>query len=216
MRDPAATIREVGIIPVIRGISAKHVMLTVEALCTGGIPIAEITMTLPNAIELINELSRSVGDKILIGAGTVLDAETAECCIRAGAQFVVSPGVDLETIRIVKKRGRLMLAGALTPTEAIAAWKFGSDFVKVFPCGPVGGAAYIKALKAPLPQIPMIPTGGVTLENAADFMRAGADAIGVGHELISEDALAAKHKSRITDLARRYVTVVREARKNQK
>jgi 2-dehydro-3-deoxyphosphogluconate aldolase/(4S)-4-hydroxy-2-oxoglutarate aldolase len=169
-------------------------------------------MTVPGAVELIEQLAKTSGAEILIGAGTVLDADTAKRCLDAGAQFIVSPGFDLETVRFVKQQGTLMMAGALTPTEVINAWKAGSDFVKIFPCGSLGGAKYLKALKAPLPQVPMIPTGGVNLENAADMIRAGAEALGIGGDLVTASALASGDTQPITDVARAYVGIVREAR----
>ena len=196
----------------VRATSAKHAQLAAEAVCFGGIPIVEITMTVPGAVELIAQLAKTSGAEILIGAGTVLDAETAKRCLDAGAQFVVSPGFDLETVSFVKQQGLLMMAGALTPTEVINAWKAGSDFVKIFPCGSMGGAKYLKALKAPLPQVPMIPTGGVNLENAADMIRAGAEALGIGGDLVTAAALAAGDPLPITEVARAYVTSVRETR----
>src|SRR5215469_7253612 len=177
--EVAKKIREVGVVPVVRAKSAKQAQLAAEAVSAGGIPIVEVTMTVPGAVELITQLAKSAGSEILIGAGTVLDAETARRCLDAGAEFVVSPGFNLDTVRFVKQQGKLMMAGALTPTEVISAWQAGSDFVKIFPCGPMGGAKYLKALKAPLPQVPMIPTGGVNLETAADMIRAGAEALGI-------------------------------------
>lgn len=186
--------------------------MAAEAVCGGGIPIAEVTMTVPGAIELIAQLASTVGSEILIGAGTVLDAQTAARCLDAGAQFVVSPGFDLETIRFVKSRDVVIMAGALTPTEVIGAWKAGTDFVKIFPCGSMGGAKYIKALKGPLPHVPMIPTGGVNLETAADMIRAGSEALGVGGELVLSAALAAGDTKPITEAARKYVDIVRETR----
>jgi len=213
-RDQAAAkIREIGLIPIVRASSAKHALLAAEAVCAGGIPIVEITMTVPGAIDLIAQLAKSLGNDILIGAGTVLDPETAQRCIDAGAEFIVSPGIDLETMHLVVKRlGKVMAAGALTPTEVISAWKWGSDFVKIFPCGAVGGAKYIKALKAPLPQIPMIPNGGVNLETAADLIRAGAAALGVGAELVSASALRSGNIREITETARKFAAIVRETR----
>jgi 2-dehydro-3-deoxyphosphogluconate aldolase / (4S)-4-hydroxy-2-oxoglutarate aldolase len=207
---------DVGIVPVVRAASAKQAMLAAEAVCAGGLPIVEITMTVPGAIEVIAELAKTTGDKVLIGAGTVLDAETAQRCIDAGAQFIVSPGFDLGTVQLVKRIGKLMLAGALTPTEVVAAWKAGSDLVKVFPCGSVGGAKYIKALKGPLPQIPMVPTGGVNLDTAAEFIRAGSAALGIGGELVSAAALKSGNTSEITEAARKYVKIVRDAREETK
>ena len=203
---------EIGIVPVIRASSAELAIKVADAVCAGGIPIVEITMTVPGAIDVIAQLAKSIGSHVLIGAGTVLDSEIAMQCIDAGAEFIVSPGFDPETVRTVNRIGKFMMAGALTPTEVIIAWKAGSDFVKVFPCGAVGGAKYIKALKAPLPQVPLVPTGGVNLETAADFIRAGAAALGIGGELVSSSALKSGDTSEITKLAQRYLAIVREAR----
>jgi 2-dehydro-3-deoxyphosphogluconate aldolase/(4S)-4-hydroxy-2-oxoglutarate aldolase len=188
-------------------------MQAAAAVCAGGIPIVEITMTVPGAIDVIAQLAKTMGKDVLIGAGTVLDAEAAKRCIDAGAEFLVSPGFDLATVQLARQQGKLMMAGALTPTEVIAAWKAGSDFVKIFPCGTVGGAKYIKALKAPLPQVPMVPTGGVNLDTAADFIQAGADALGIGGELVSAAACKSGNLSVITEAARLYVDIVREARR---
>lgn len=210
--EVAKKIREIGVVPVVRAKSAKQVQLAAEAVCAGGIPIVEVTMTVPGAVELIGQLAKSSGKEILIGAGTVLDVETARRCLDAGAEFVVSPGFDLETVCFVKQQGKLMMAGALTPTEVISAWKAGSDFVKIFPCSSMGGAKYLKSLKGPLPQVPMIPTGGVNLETAAEMIRAGAEALGIGGELVSAAALDAGDAKPITDAARKYVEIVRQAR----
>jgi 2-dehydro-3-deoxyphosphogluconate aldolase/(4S)-4-hydroxy-2-oxoglutarate aldolase len=207
-------ILEIGIVPVVRAATAQQAIQAAEAVCAGGIPIVEVTMTVPGAIDVIAQLAKRMGGEVLIGAGTVLDAETAQRCIDAGAEFVVSPGFDAGTVQRVKQLAKLMLAGALTPTEVIAAWNAGSDLVKIFPCGSVGGAKYIKALKAPLPQVPMVPTGGVNLETAADFIRAGADALGIGGELVSAAALKSGDVDVITDAARQYVAIVREARRS--
>ncbi len=207
---------EVGIIPVVRASSPKEAMLAAEAVCAGVVPVVEATMTVPGAVDVIAQLTRSMGSEVLIGAGTVLDAETAQRCLDAGAEFFVSPGFDLETVKFANRVGKLMMAGALTPTEVITAWKAGSDFVKVFPCGTVGGAKYIKALKAPLPNIPMIPTGGVNLQTATDFIRAGAAALGIGGELVSAAALKSGDIRSITEAARQYVQIVREARQPAK
>ena len=176
---------EIGIVPVIRASSSREALMAAEAVAEGGIPIVEITMTVPGAVEVIRELAKSSGSKILIGAGTVLDAEAARRCRDAGAQFLVSPALNVETIEFATKEDLLIMAGALTPTEIVKAWKAGADFVKVFPCGQVGGAKYIKAIKGPLPQIPLVPTGGVNLNTAAEFLEAGAEALGVGSELFS-------------------------------
>lgn len=203
---------EIGIVPVVRAASGQQAIQAAEAVCAGGIPIVELTMTVPGAIDVIAQLVKSMGREVLIGAGTVLDADTAQHCLDAGAQFLVSPGTDVPTIQLAKQKNILIMAGALTPTEVITAWKAGSDFVKIFPCGTVGGAKYIKALKAPLPQVPMVPTGGVNLETAADFLRAGASALGIGGELISASALKSGNVSAITDLARQYVSIVKKMR----
>jgi len=205
-------ITEIGIVPVVRASSAKQAMQAAEAVCAGGIPIVEVTMTVPGAVEVIAQLAKSMGSEVLIGAGTVLDADTAERCIDAGAEFIVSPGFDLDTVKFANRAKKVMMAGALTPTEVIAAWKAGSDFVKIFPCGTVGGAKYIKALKAPLPQIPMIPTGGVNLNTAADFILAGAAALGIGGELVSATALESGNTAAIVEAAQGFVDIVRNAR----
>ena len=205
-------ILEIGIVPVVRASSGQQARQAAEAVCAGGIPLVELTMTVPGAVEVIAQLVKSMGSDVLIGAGTVLDAETAHRCLDAGAQFLVSPGTDLPTIQLAKNKTVLIMAGALTPTEVITAWKAGSDFVKIFPCGTVGGAKYIKALKAPLPQVPMVPTGGVNLETAADFLRAGASALGIGGELISASALKSGNVKAITDSAKQYLAIVKKTR----
>ncbi len=203
-------ILDVGIVPVLRASSAKLAMAAAEAICAGGIPIIEVTMTVPKAVDVIAQLASSIGSDVLIGAGTVLSAEDARRCIGAGAEFIVSPAFDAETVKLVNQENRLMMAGGLTPTEVVTAWKAGSDFVKVFPCGNVGGPKYIKSLKAPLPQIPLVPTGGVTLTTAAAFIRAGAAALGIGSELISEAALTSGDFGQITRTAEEFVAIVRE------
>jgi 2-dehydro-3-deoxyphosphogluconate aldolase / (4S)-4-hydroxy-2-oxoglutarate aldolase len=205
-------VAEIGIVPVVRAGNSEQARLAAEAVCAGGIPIVEITMTVPGAIEVIAQLAQTLGDHMLVGAGTVLDAETARQCISAGAQFVVSPGLDLETVELVRRQGKLMMAGALTPTEITAAWKTGADFVKIFPCGSVGGPKYIRALRGPFPQIPFVPTGGVNLETAADFIRAGAAALGVGGELVQAAALKSGNAALITENARNFLGIVKNAR----
>ena len=202
---------EVGIVPVVRASSPEEARLAADAVAAGGIPIVEITMTVPGAVEVIGELVRHTRD-VLIGAGTVLDAETARRCLDAGAEFLVTPGLDLPTIEFAVRSNKLIMAGALTPTEVITAWKAGADFVKIFPCAQVGGAKYIKALKGPLPDIPLVPTGGVNLETAADLLRAGAAALGVGGELVVKEALQSRQPEVIRDLARKYVEIVKRTR----
>lgn len=213
--DTRRQIVEVGIVPVVRAASSWEARLAVDAITAGGIAIAELTMTVPGAIEVISDLAKAMGSALLLGAGTVLDAQTAQRCIDAGAQFIVSPSFNPATVKLVKGAGKLMMAGALTPTEVVAAWQAGSDFVKIFPCGPVGGPKYIRALKAPFPQIPMVPTGGVNLETAADFIRAGADALGVGGELVSADAIKSGNLDQISKAARQYLQIVRDARNSK-
>jgi len=212
-QEVRSRILEVGIVPVIRASSAAEGRFAAEAVSRGGLPIVEITMTVPGAVEVISELVRDLPE-VLVGAGTVLDADTARHCLDAGASFLVSPGLDLETVKLAVKEGVLIMAGALTPTEVMAAWKAGADFVKIFPCAQVGGPAYIKALKGPLPQVPLVPTGGVNLETAAAFISAGAAALGVGGELIRKDLLQSRRADVLEDLTRKFVGVVREARRS--
>lgn len=206
-------ILEVGIVPVVRASSSREAMLAVEAVAEGGIPIVEITMTVPGAVDVIRELVKSKASELMIGAGTVLDVEAARKCLNAGAQFLVSPGLDLETVQFAVKEKILIMAGALSPTEIVRAWKSGSDFVKVFPCGQLGGAKYIKALRGPLPQIPLVPTGGVNLNTAAEFIEAGAAALGVGTELVQAEALKAGKRETIVESAGRFVEIVQQTRK---
>ena len=203
---------EIGVVPVVRASSAAEALLAAEAVCTGGIPIVEITMTVPGAVEVIRELQRSALAGVLIGAGTVLDAETARRCVEAGAEFLVSPGLNLPTVEFAAREGKLMLAGALTPTEVMMAWNGGADLVKIFPCGQVGGAKYIKALKGPFPQIPLVPTGGVNLNTAAEFIEAGAAALGIGGELVEARALKSGKPEAIVENARQFLAVVQQAR----
>ena len=186
--------------------------MAAEAVCEGGISIVEITMTVPGAVEVIRELAKRAGTEILVGAGTVLNAEMARRCVEAGAEFLVSPGFHRGMVEFAVREGKLVMAGALTPTEVITAWEAGADFVKVFPCGLVGGAKYIKALRGPLPHVPLVPTGGVNLETAGEFIAAGAAALGVGGELVSAEALKAGRTEIIVEGARRFVDVVRGAR----
>jgi 2-dehydro-3-deoxyphosphogluconate aldolase/(4S)-4-hydroxy-2-oxoglutarate aldolase len=200
----------VKIVPVVRASSPEQALGAADAVRAGGIPIVEVTMTVPGAIEVIAGLSRLMGSDVLIGAGTVLDASTAQKCLDAGAQFLVSPGFDPETVALAHRLNVLIMPGALTPTEVITAWKAGADFVKIFPCGNVGGPAYIKSLKAALPQIPMIPTGGVNLETAAAFLRAGASALGIGGELISKAALDSGNFAAITESAKQFIALVNQ------
>jgi 2-dehydro-3-deoxyphosphogluconate aldolase / (4S)-4-hydroxy-2-oxoglutarate aldolase len=206
-------ILQVGIVPVVRASSSAEARTAAEAVSKGGIPIVEITMTVPGAVEVIRELAKSFSpDELLVGAGTVLNPEQAQRCLDAGAQFLVSPGFNAKTVALAAAEKRLIMAGALTPTEVIAAWEAGSDFVKVFPAGNVGGPKYIKALKGPLPDVPLIPTGGVNLQTAAEFLEAGAAALGIGGELVHPGHLKSGNTEAIVDAARTFVAIVKETR----
>jgi 2-dehydro-3-deoxyphosphogluconate aldolase/(4S)-4-hydroxy-2-oxoglutarate aldolase len=205
-------IRDTGLIPVVRAESSDQAMRAVAALKAGGLDVLEVTMTVPGAIEVIQRLATEYGDETLIGAGTVLDPETAAACVRAGAKFVVSPALNEETIAFCRERDVAVFPGALTPTEVVRAWKAGADAVKVFPAGAVGGASYLKALKAPLPQIELIPTGGVSLKTAADFIKAGAMALGVGADLVDPKALREGNSALITERARQFIEIVQATR----
>ena len=200
-------------IPVVRATSADEAMRAIDAIREGGISILEITMTVPGAVALIEEVSVRYGKDALVGAGTVLDDKTATACISAGARFVVSPALNIDTIACCRRHEIAVMPGALTPTEVVQAWNAGADFVKVFPAGAVGGPSYLKALKAPLPQIELVPTGGVSLKTAADFIKAGAAALGVGADLVDIKAIREGQASLITERAKQFVEIVREARK---
>ena len=205
-------IRSIGVIPVVRASSAEEAFQIIEAIKAGGVTILEITMTVPGAIDVIEKLVKRFGDQTVVGAGTVLDPEIARACISAGAKFIVSPALNLETIKCCGDQDIAVMPGALTPTEVVSAWNAGADMVKVFPCGAVGGASYIKSLKAPLPQIELVPTGGVNLKTAASFIQAGAAAIGVGADLVDVKAIREGHPEKITEAARLYVEAVQSAR----
>jgi 2-dehydro-3-deoxyphosphogluconate aldolase/(4S)-4-hydroxy-2-oxoglutarate aldolase len=206
-----ARIMGIGIIPAVRVYSESEALFAAEAVCSSGIPIVELTMTIPGAIGVIGQLMRYRTD-IIVGAGTISDVETACRCLDAGAGFLTTPGLDLEIVDFALKRDVVVLPGALTPSEVMAAWKAGSDFVKVFPCAQVGGPEYIRALKAPFPQIPLIASGGVNQKNAADYIRAGAAALGIGQHLIHQNAIKKRQREWIHELARRYTSMVTEAR----
>src|ERR1044071_2006702 len=210
--DVIKHIRETGVIPVVRATTADEAMRAIDAIREGGISVLEITMTVPGAIKVIEDGAKRYGKDALGGAGTVLDPETASACISSGAQFIVSPALNLETIARCRELDIAIMPGALTPTEVVQAWNAGADFVKVFPAGAVGGASYLKALKAPLPQIELVPTGGVSLQTAADFIKAGASALGVGTDLVDLKALREGQQQIITERARAFVRIVREAR----
>src|SRR5580704_7359678 len=210
-REVCALIQEIGIVPAVRVCSAEDAHFAAESVSHGGVPIVEITMTVEGAIDLISHLVR-YHPKMLVGAGTLLDTEMARKCIDAGASFLTSPGFDLAIIEFAAKANIAVLGGALTPTEVLSAWRAGSDFVKVFPCAQVGGDSYIKALKGPFPQIPLIAAGGVNQQTAGAFILAGASAVGVGGDLIPRSAIELRQPERIRELARRFLSLVRTAR----
>ena len=205
-------IRDTGVIPVVRATNADEAMRAIDAIREGGISVLEITMTVPGAVKLIEEVTKRYGNDAVVGAGTVLDPETATACIESGAQFVVSPALNPETIACCRRLDIAVMPGALTPTEVVQAWNAGADFVKVFPAGAVGGPAYLKSLKAPLPQIELVPTGGVSLKTAGDFIRAGAAALGVGADLVDINAIREGQAALITERAKQFIEIVREAR----
>jgi 2-dehydro-3-deoxyphosphogluconate aldolase/(4S)-4-hydroxy-2-oxoglutarate aldolase len=206
-----AKILEVGIMPGIRTSSAEDGRFAADAIAKGGIPIVEMTMTVPKAIDVISDMVRTA-PHVIVGAGTVLDLDTARRCLDAGVSFLTSPGLDLKIIGFAVKENILVIAGAMTPTEVITAWQAGSELVKVFPCAPIGGPAYIKALKGPFPQVPMIAAGGVNQETAADFILAGAAALGIGGRLIPKAAIEHRKPDQISELARRFLRIVWTAR----
>jgi 2-dehydro-3-deoxyphosphogluconate aldolase/(4S)-4-hydroxy-2-oxoglutarate aldolase len=206
-----ARIEEIGILPSVRVASRDLALFAAETVYAAGISIVEITLTIPGALEVIGDLARRLPD-LVVGAGTVLDEESARRCVDAGAMFLTSPGLVRKVVTYAKLTGVTVLPGALTPTEVIAAWKAGGDFVKLFPTSQVGGSQYVRALKVPLPQIPLIATGGVNQLNASDFILAGATAIGLGGELLPNEALHFHQEDRIHELARRFLSKVKDAR----
>ena len=210
--DVIRRIEEIGIVPVVRAASVEEATRAVEAICAGGIPVVEITMTVPNAISVIREVAQEYGNKVLIGAGTVTTAEQAESCLRAGAEFLVSPGLALPVLALAKASGKLAIPGALTPTELMNAQEHGAQLVKIFPCGNVGGPKYLRSLKAPFPKASLIPTGGVNAANAADFIAAGAFALGVGADLVDAAALRDGNLEKISAAAQELVHTVTSAR----
>jgi 2-dehydro-3-deoxyphosphogluconate aldolase/(4S)-4-hydroxy-2-oxoglutarate aldolase len=207
-----ALIVESGIVPVVRTDSAAGAIRAIQAIYRGGIRAAEITMTVPGAIQALEKVADEFGDRMVLGAGTVLDPETARACMLAGAVFFVTPSLKLSTIEMVKRYSKVMFPGALTPTEVLTAWEAGADAVKVFPCGNVGGAKYIKSLKAPFPHIEMVPTGGVNLETTPEFLKAGACAVGVGAELIDSAHIRAGKFEVFEQRARQFLEVIAKTR----
>jgi 2-dehydro-3-deoxyphosphogluconate aldolase / (4S)-4-hydroxy-2-oxoglutarate aldolase len=212
MTNAKAHILETGLIPVIRADSSEIAMRAIDAIRQGGISVLEITMTVPGAIRVIEDVARRFGSEVIVGAGTVLDSETARACILAGAQFIVSPALDLDTISCCRRYSIPVMPGAMTPSEVVTAWKAGADLVKIFPANALGGPSYLKALKAPLPQVELVPTGGVSLKTAADFIKAGAAALGVGTDLVDTAALRAGDDRVITTRAKEFIEIIKAAR----
>ena len=207
-----ALIREVGLVPIVRAPSPEDAFRAAEAIISGGIGIAEITMTVPNAIRVMERVAERYGDKVLLGAGTILDPESCRAALLAGAEFIVTPSLDVRVIEMARRYSKPCFPGALTPTEVVTAWQAGADMVKIFPAGPVGGPKYINALKGPFPQIDFIPTGGVNLETTPEFIKAGAAAVAVGGELVDLKALREGKLEVITSNARQFLDAVRSAR----
>ena len=205
-------IQDTGIVPVVRTATADSAIRAIEAIYNGGIRAAEITMTVPGAVKALEKVADQFGDTLVLGAGTVLDPETARICMLAGAEFFVTPALNVKVIEMARRYSKVICPGALTPTEVLAAWEAGADVVKVFPCGNMGGAKYIKALKGPFPQIEMIPTGGVNLDTAGDFLRAGACAVAVGGELVDAKLIKADDYAGIQKLAEQYVGIIKKTR----
>jgi 2-dehydro-3-deoxyphosphogluconate aldolase/(4S)-4-hydroxy-2-oxoglutarate aldolase len=211
-----SSIMDIGIVPIARTTSAESAILAIEAIYRGGIRAAEITMTVPGALKALEKIADKFGDTIVLGAGTVLDPETARACMLAGAEFFVTPTLRLSTIEVAKRYSKVIMPGALTPTEVLTAWEAGADIVKIFPCGNLGGPKYIKALKGPLPQIEMVPTGGVNLETAGDFLKAGACAVAVGSELVDAQSIREGRFDLIEEKARQYLAAIARARSEMK
>jgi len=205
-------ITDIGIVPVVRTATAEGAIKAIEAIYRGGVRAAEITMTVPGAIRALEKVADQFGDKIVLGAGTVLDPETARACMLAGAEFFVTPSLKLSTIEMVKRYSKVICPGALTPTEVLTAWDAGADIVKIFPCGNVGGPKYIKALRGPFPHIEMIPTGGVNLETAGEFLKAGACAVAVGGELVDAKTIKEGRFDVIEERTRQYLAAIAKAR----
>jgi len=212
IENAISRIHEIGIVPVVRAANVEEARQAVDAICAGGIPIIEITMTVPNAPAMIRELVRHYGNSVLTGAGTVTTAKQAEICLDAGAQFLVSPGLSVPVVQTATRRSVLAIPGALTPTEVMAAMEAGAPLIKIFPCGSAGGPKHIKALKAPFPEARLIPTGGVNATNAADYLAAGSFALGVGADLVDLAAIRRNEIGKITDVAKLLLDAVRLGR----
>ena len=204
-----------GIVAVVRSPDSAQLVEAARALADGGVTVVEITMTVPGALQVLGRVRSALGERVLLGAGTILDPETARAALLAGAEYVVAPSLNLEVIRLCRRYGKLVMPGAFTPTEILTAWEAGADIVKVFPAD-VLGPAFFKAVRAPLPQVRLMPTGGVDLKTAADFLRAGACCLGVGGQLVEPKAVAERNFDRIRELARQYVSIVNEFRRTAK
>ena len=200
-----------GIVAVIRAERGDRLLDVARALLAGGVEVMEVTFTVPGAVRVLEQVASALGESVLLGAGTVLDAETARAALLAGAQFVVAPNTNIDVIRMCRRYDKLVMPGAYTPTEIVSAWEHGADIVKIFPSD-IGGPRYLKALRGPLPQIRMMPTGGVNLETAAEFLRAGACGLGIGGSLVEPEAVAKGNMDRIESLARQYVQIVKDTR----
>ena len=203
-----ASILDVGIVPIVRADSAEKAIQAARAIHRGGVRALEVTMTVPGALKVLEKVADEIGDAVILGAGTVLDPETARACMLAGAEFFVTPALNLKTVEICKRYSKAVLPGVLTPTEVMTAWDAGADMVKIFPCGNMGGPSYIKALKAPLPQVLMVPTGGVNLDNTAEFFKAGASAVAVGADICNTKAMAEGRYDEIEKKARAFLSAV--------
>ncbi len=205
-------ILDCGVVPIIRCETRKMALSAARAVKSGGLSVLEVTMTVPGALGILENLKNEFGDDLIVGAGTVLDPETARACTLSGAEFLVTPGFDVRTIEMAKRYSVPILPGALTPTEILTAWQAGADLIKIFPCSAMGGASYIKALKAPMPQVLMVPTGGVDVDNLGEFFAAGADAVAVGSSLMNSAALREGRFDKIEDAARAFLAAVKRAR----
>jgi 2-dehydro-3-deoxyphosphogluconate aldolase/(4S)-4-hydroxy-2-oxoglutarate aldolase len=214
-RETLNQILECGIVAVVRSPDSQQLVEVARALADGGVTAVEITMSVPNALDVLKQVRQALGDRLVLGAGTVLDPETARACLLAGAEYLVAPTLNLDVIKLCKRYDKAIMPGAFTPTEILTAWEAGADIVKVFPAD-VLGPAFFKAVKAPLPQVRMMPTGGVDLTTAATFLKAGACALGVGGQLVEAKAVAERNFDRIRDLAKQYMDIVRKTRSEMK
>jgi 2-dehydro-3-deoxyphosphogluconate aldolase/(4S)-4-hydroxy-2-oxoglutarate aldolase len=217
--DRAAALEKVvktGLVPIVRASSAEEALKIMDAICAGGVATVEVTMTVPGALKVLEQMADRLGDRVLLGAGTILDPETARAAILAGAQFLVSPNLNVKVIEVTRRYSCISIPAGLTPTEIVTAWEAGADFVKVFPCNAMGGASYIRSIRGPLPQVEVIPTGGVNLDTIGDFLKAGAAAVGVGTEMVDRKAAQEGRFDVITENARKFAAAVARARAEKK